>query len=42
MQMADGRVDADSLLNLVRTFSREHQVFDMNAMAKDAGTVVSA
>jgi indolepyruvate ferredoxin oxidoreductase beta subunit len=42
MQMADGRVDTDSLVNLVRTFSREHQVFDMNAMAKDAGTVVSS
>ncbi|HEY8050647.1 MAG TPA: DUF6537 domain-containing protein [Ramlibacter sp.] len=42
MQMGDGRVDDDQLLAVVREFSREHRVFDMNAVAKDCGTVVSA
>ena len=42
MQMADGRVDAAELLKLVQGFSREHQVFDMSAVAREAGTVVSA
>ncbi|MCG2591921.1 indolepyruvate oxidoreductase subunit beta family protein [Ramlibacter sp. XY19] len=42
MQMADGRADDADLLKLVRQFSRAHQVFDMAAIAKEAGTVVSA
>lgn len=42
MQLGDGRVDSANLLKLVQQFSREHQVFDMAAIAKDAGTVVSA
>ncbi|MGZ5179046.1 MAG: indolepyruvate oxidoreductase subunit beta family protein [Ramlibacter sp.] len=42
MQLADGRTDPAELLKLVQAFSREHQVFDMNAVAKDCGTVVSA
>ena len=42
MQLADGRADPADLLELVRRFSREHQVFDMNAVAQEAGTVVSA
>ncbi|HZY20027.1 MAG TPA: indolepyruvate oxidoreductase subunit beta family protein [Ramlibacter sp.] len=42
MQLGDGRADAAELLQLVQAFSREHQVFDMGAMAKEAGTVVSA
>lgn len=42
MQMGDGRVETADLLQLVRQFSREHQVFDMAAIAKEAGTVVSA
>jgi indolepyruvate ferredoxin oxidoreductase beta subunit len=42
MQLGDGRADAADLLQLVRHFSRAHQVFDMAAIAKDAGTVVSA
>ncbi|GAB3647019.1 indolepyruvate oxidoreductase subunit beta family protein [Ramlibacter alkalitolerans] len=42
MQLADGRADAADLLKLVAQFSRAHQVFDMNALAKEAGTVVSA
>ncbi len=42
MQMADGRADSADLLKVVRAFSRTHQVFDMGAVAKEAGTVVSA
>jgi indolepyruvate ferredoxin oxidoreductase beta subunit len=42
MQLADGRADAAELVKLVRQFSRAHQVFDMAATAKEAGTVVSA
>src|SRR5688572_30364796 len=42
MQMADGRVDDADLLKLVRQFSRAHQVFDMSAIARESGTVVSA
>jgi indolepyruvate ferredoxin oxidoreductase beta subunit len=42
MQMGDGRVDPQELLKVVRQFSRQHQVFDMAAIAKEAGTVVSA
>ena len=42
MQLGDGRTDAADLLQLVARFSRAHQVFDMNALAKEAGTVVSA
>ncbi len=42
MQLADGRADNADLLNVVRQFSREHHIFDMSQIAKDAGTVVSA
>ncbi|MGV3571704.1 MAG: indolepyruvate oxidoreductase subunit beta family protein [Ramlibacter sp.] len=42
MQMGDGRVETADLLKLVQQFSREHQVFDMAGIAKEAGTVVSA
>jgi indolepyruvate ferredoxin oxidoreductase beta subunit len=42
MQLGDGRVDDEELLGLVRDFSREHHVFDMNAVAKECGTAVSA
>ncbi|MBK6008932.1 indolepyruvate oxidoreductase subunit beta family protein [Ramlibacter ginsenosidimutans] len=42
MQMGDGRVGSADLLKLVQQFSRTHHVFDMNAVAKEAGTVVSA
>ncbi|WP_395687806.1 indolepyruvate oxidoreductase subunit beta family protein [Caenimonas koreensis] len=41
-QLADGRADSDDLRKIVSAFSREHRVFDMAAMAKEAGTVVSA
>jgi indolepyruvate ferredoxin oxidoreductase beta subunit len=42
MQLGDGRADSAGLLQVVQSFSREHHVFDMAAVAKDAGTVVSA
>lgn len=42
MQMADGRVDPAELLKAVQQFSRAHHVFDMAAITKEAGTVVSA
>jgi indolepyruvate ferredoxin oxidoreductase beta subunit len=42
MQLGDGRVDSDSLLQLVQALSREMHVFDMAAAAKEAGTIVSA
>jgi indolepyruvate ferredoxin oxidoreductase beta subunit len=42
MQMGDGRLPSERLLALARTFSREHHVFDMNAVARDNGTIVSA
>jgi len=42
MVPGDGRADAQRLLDVIRAFSREHQVFDMGAMARESGTVVSA
>ncbi|RZL91281.1 MAG: indolepyruvate oxidoreductase subunit beta family protein [Variovorax sp.] len=42
MQPGDGRADAQRLLDVVKTFSREHHVFDMGVAACEAGTVVSA
>lgn len=42
MQLGDGRADAQQLLDVVKAFSREHHVFDMNAVARESGTVVSA
>jgi len=42
MQLGDGRADSASLHDVVKSFSREHHVFDMGAAAKEAGTVVSA
>ncbi len=42
MQLADGRADSAELMRVVQSFSREHHVFDMDALAKEAGTVVSA
>jgi indolepyruvate ferredoxin oxidoreductase beta subunit len=38
----DGRLDDAALRQLVATFSREHQVLDMAALARRHGTVVSA
>ncbi|SFL88810.1 indolepyruvate oxidoreductase subunit beta family protein [Variovorax sp. OV329] len=42
MVPGDGRADAQRLVDVIRAFSREHQVFDMGAMARESGTVVSA
>lgn len=42
MQPGDGRADAQRLLDVVKAFSREHHVFDMSGVAREAGTVVSA
>ena len=42
MVPGDGRADSQRLLEVIRSFSREHQVFDMGAMARECGTVVSA
>lgn len=42
MQLADGRADSDSLLAVVKRFSRAAHVFDMGSTAREAGTVVSA
>jgi indolepyruvate ferredoxin oxidoreductase beta subunit len=42
MQLGDGRAESDELLGIVREFSRAHHAFDMNAVAKEASTVVSA
>ncbi|ROZ76243.1 indolepyruvate oxidoreductase subunit beta family protein [Ramlibacter sp. WS9] len=42
MQLADGRADSGDLLSVVDAYSRAHHVFDMGAVAKEAGTVVSA
>ncbi|HYF42647.1 MAG TPA: indolepyruvate oxidoreductase subunit beta family protein [Ramlibacter sp.] len=42
MQLGDGRADSEQLLKVVRQFSREHHVFDMATVAREAGTVVSA
>jgi indolepyruvate ferredoxin oxidoreductase beta subunit len=42
MQLGDGRADPADMLKLVQQFSRSHQVFDMAAIARESGTVVSA
>ncbi|MDB5941539.1 MAG: putative indolepyruvate oxidoreductase subunit [Ramlibacter sp.] len=42
MQLADGRADSADLVKIVKSFSREHHVFDMGTIAKESGTVVSA
>ncbi|UCH48741.1 MAG: indolepyruvate oxidoreductase subunit beta family protein [Betaproteobacteria bacterium] len=42
MQLADGRASDQELLGIVDTYSRAHRAFDMSAVARDAGTVVSA
>lgn len=42
MQLGDGRLDGERLAAIVREFSREHQLFDMAAITREAGTVVSA
>ena len=42
MQLGDGRADDQQLLAIVRRCSRAHRAFDMNAVARECGTVVSS
>ena len=42
MQIADGRVSSEALIDVVRRASRRHHVLDMTAIAREAGTAVSA
>jgi indolepyruvate ferredoxin oxidoreductase, beta subunit len=42
MQLGDGRYRDETLVDVVRSFSREHHVLDMAALTREAGTVVSA
>ena len=42
MQLGDGRIDGERLLGVVQAHSRAHNVFDMGAVAREAGTIVSA
>ncbi len=42
MQMGDGRIDSERLMEVVKAHSREHHFFDMSAAAREAGTIVSA
>ncbi len=42
MQMGDGRIDSERLMEVVKAHSREHHFFDMGAAAREAGTIVSA
>ena len=42
MPLGDGRVEPEQLLQLLRAHSREHHVLDLSALAREAGTVVSA
>ncbi|MDH5538617.1 MAG: indolepyruvate oxidoreductase subunit beta family protein [Rhizobacter sp.] len=42
MQLGDGRVPDEPLREVVRRYSREHHLFDMGAVTRETGTVVSA
>jgi indolepyruvate ferredoxin oxidoreductase, beta subunit len=42
MQLGDGRIDSERLLDVVQAHSRAHNVFDMGQVAREAGTIVSA
>jgi indolepyruvate ferredoxin oxidoreductase beta subunit len=42
MQLADGRVDDGKLLSTLRANARDAEMFDMAALAREAGTVISA
>jgi indolepyruvate ferredoxin oxidoreductase beta subunit len=42
MQLGDGRAPSQRLLEVVHAFSREAHVFDMAALAREAGTAISA
>jgi len=42
MQLGDGRMPEAPLREVLARYSREHQVFDMGAVTRETGTVVSA
>lgn len=42
MQMGDGRFDSDVVLKAAKTLARRAVLFDMQALAQEAGTVISA
>ena len=42
MQLGDGRTSERELLDIVSKYSRVHHAFDMSALARETGTVVSA
>jgi indolepyruvate ferredoxin oxidoreductase, beta subunit len=42
MQLGDGRIESERLLDVVQMHSNAHYVFDMGAVAREAGTIVSA
>jgi indolepyruvate ferredoxin oxidoreductase beta subunit len=42
MAMGDGRVDSKPIINAARTLARRAQLFDMERLARESGTVISA
>ncbi|MBI3526849.1 MAG: indolepyruvate oxidoreductase subunit beta family protein [Betaproteobacteria bacterium] len=42
LQLADGRASSEELLKVVRQYSQSARIFDMSAVAQEAGTVLSA
>ncbi len=42
LQLADGRASSEQLLQIVRQYSKSARIFDMSAVAEEAGTVLSA
>ena len=42
MQLGDGRFPQEQLLAALQRHSRAHELFDMGALAREAGTVISA
>jgi len=42
LQLADGRASSEDLLKIVQQYSRTARIFDMSAVAEQAGTVLSA
>ena len=42
MAMGDGRLDSERILKAAQTLARRAQLFDMQRLARDAGTVISA
>jgi indolepyruvate ferredoxin oxidoreductase beta subunit len=42
MQMGDGRIEADRIVTAAATLARKAHLFDMAALAQEAGTVINA